>query len=227
MKRVSRLTALNTDEEQPGDDNARTPGNVAGDHVGTPTDNTRDVLQAIPLDAPLAPALPDYAARIKAWASSGRSQEAGRRTRRFAPVPYRRCRPGRFPQGAAAGTLAPRRCARGSSPTVRHGWHLQACRRPRGGRPTVVRVVRAHDGRQPGGIGSLQRLPGTGQGAAIGVARPPGCIVLCHQGRAIGCVGLHAIRTAQTLVIQMIEVYLPREPDAVVDAPMQRKPCQL
>ena len=102
MKRLSRSTTLNTNAARPGADNARTPENVAGDHAETSLDNSRGSLQAIPLDTSLAPALPDYAARIKAWASSRRSQEAGRRTHGSAPVPYRRCRPGRFPQGAAA-----------------------------------------------------------------------------------------------------------------------------
>ena len=156
MKRLSRSTTLNTNAARPGADNARTPENVAGDHAETSLDNSRGSLQAIPLDTSLAPALPDYAARIKAWASSRRSQEAGRRTRDL-PILYRRWEPNSFLRAAAVGVLR-RTDARGSSPTVRHGWHLQVCRRLHGG-PTVVRVARVHDDGQPGGIGSLQRHP--------------------------------------------------------------------
>jgi len=58
MKRVSNSTAADTNAVQPGDDDARTLENVADDHGGTSLDNTRDVLQAIPSDASLAPALP-------------------------------------------------------------------------------------------------------------------------------------------------------------------------
>lgn len=53
MKRVSNSTAADANAAQPGDDDARALENVAGDHGGT-----QDVLQAIPLDASLAPALP-------------------------------------------------------------------------------------------------------------------------------------------------------------------------
>jgi len=56
MKRLNNSTAADANAVQPGDDDARAPENVAGDHGGT-----QDVLQAIPLDASLAPALPDYA----------------------------------------------------------------------------------------------------------------------------------------------------------------------
>jgi hypothetical protein len=61
MKRRNDSTALNTDEAQPGDANACTPENAATDHAAQHPGETEDILQAIPLEASLAPALPEYA----------------------------------------------------------------------------------------------------------------------------------------------------------------------
>ncbi len=61
MKRLSNSTAADTNAGQPGDDNARTPGNEVTGQAAQQPSETGDILQAIPLAASLAPALPAYA----------------------------------------------------------------------------------------------------------------------------------------------------------------------
>jgi len=143
MKRVSNSIAADTNAVQPGDDDARAPGNVAGDHVGTPTENTKDVLQAIPLDASLAPALP--ASRCASRPGHPRAG-CGKRGAELADLRQPHvCIAGQTASCEALLLALSRRadavatCGRGSSPTVRHGWHLPACRRPRGALPCEYR----------------------------------------------------------------------------------------